>query len=170
MGIPIAVFLATAVAWVIFPQIEARQRVSIRCRDDVGSARGIVRVALGLAWGAVPGTGDDNFKPAPSARAPVLSVSYQAVADGGCVVDIWCSQFATRYGFIEHGQLVWRRKRAVARALTQAAAGTGDPQWQAGGPQVAEVAPGSALTLTRPGRESLAASSRPLALSQATRQ
>jgi hypothetical protein len=137
MVIPIAALLAAVITWVALPQIGARQQVSVRCPDDVAVARGIVRVTLGLAWSAVPGSGDDNFKPKLGAGAPVLSVSYQAVADGGCVVDIWCSQFATRYGLIEHGQLVWRTKRVVARALTQAVAGAADQYVPAGGPQVA---------------------------------
>jgi hypothetical protein len=57
-------------------------------------------------------------------RAPVISVSFDASDRGGSDVDVWCSAFTKRYELFEHGQLVWRKKRALARALTEAALGS----------------------------------------------
>jgi hypothetical protein len=121
MGILIFLFLLAAVAWAAFTQIAARQQVSVSFPYGVTTARGLVSGPFGVGWTAVPGRGDDNFKPKMRVRAPVLSVSYRAGGSGGCEVDIWCSAFVTRYGLIHHAQLMWRKRRAVARILTQPA-------------------------------------------------
>jgi hypothetical protein len=78
-----------------------------------------VSAAFGTTWTRVEGKGDDNFRPKLRVRAPVLSVSYAPNGAGGSEVDIWCSHFTKRYGLMHHAQLMWRKKRAVARLLTQ---------------------------------------------------
>lgn len=127
MGVLIVLLVVAPVAGAAFVQIWARQQVSIFWPHDIASARRVVRSSFGPAWSTVPGRGDDNFKPKLRARAPVLSISYLAGEGGGCAVDIWCSQLVTRYGFIEHGQLMWRKKCSVARALARAGRSVSGP-------------------------------------------
>ncbi len=108
------------VGWAAFTQISARQQTSVSCPYDVATANAIVTGCFGRSWVSVAGKGDLNYKPRARNRPPVISVSFDAAQSGGSEVDIWCSAFAKRYGLLEHGQLVWRKKRAVAQALTQA--------------------------------------------------
>lgn len=72
----------------------------------------------------MPGNGDDNFKSKRGPKAPVISISYDMSGTGGCDVDIWCSHGVKQYGVLNHAQMVWRKKRAVARALAQADLGS----------------------------------------------
>jgi len=108
------------VGWAAFTQISARQQTSVSCSYDIATTTAIVTGCFGRSWISVGGKGDLNYKPRARNRPPVISVSFKAAQSGGSEVDIWCSAFTKRYGLLEHGQLVWRKKRAVARALTQA--------------------------------------------------
>jgi hypothetical protein len=111
----------TFIGWAAFTQISARQQTSVSCPYDVATARAVVAQCFGRSWASVGGKGDLNYKPRLRARAPVISVSFGASDRGGSNVDVWCSAFNKRYGLLEHGQLVWRKKRALTRALTVAA-------------------------------------------------
>jgi hypothetical protein len=120
MGALITVLVLAFVAWAIFTQVAARQQTSISCSCDLATARRIVSKSFGIWWNAVPGRGDDNYRPKRGSKAPVLSISYGTAEGGGCNVDIWCSHGVKNYGVLNHAQLVWRKKRAVVRALAQA--------------------------------------------------
>ncbi len=120
MGILILLAILAFITWNVFVQVVARQQATISTSDDVVSARRTVSAVFGPTWTRVEGNGDDNFRQKLRMRAPVLSVSYEPNGAGGSEVDIWCSHFKKRYGCMEHAQLMWRKKRAVARSLTQA--------------------------------------------------
>lgn len=120
MSALITLLVLAFVGWNTFTQIMARQQTSISCSYDVVTARKIVSQSFGMWWKAVPGKGDDNYKSKRGSNAPTLSVSYSMAESGGCNVDIWCSHGTKRYGVLNHAQLVWRKKRAVAGALAQA--------------------------------------------------
>ncbi len=120
MGALITVLVLAFVAWAIFTQVAARQQTSISCSCDPATVRRIVSKSFGIWWNAVPGRGDDNYRPKRGSKAPVLSISYGMAEGGGCNVDIWCSHGVKNYGVLNHAQLVWRKKRAVVRALAQA--------------------------------------------------
>jgi hypothetical protein len=119
MGVLILLALLAVITWNVFVQVGARQQATISTSDDVASARRRVSAAFGATWARVEGKGDDNFRPKLRMRAPVLSVTYEPNGAGGSEVDIWCSHFNKKYGCMEHAQLMWRKKRAVARLLSR---------------------------------------------------
>jgi hypothetical protein len=121
VGILIFLLVLAFIGWAAFTQVSARQQTSVSCPFDVATARAVVAQCFGRSWAPVSGKGDLNYKPRMRARPPVISVSFDASDSGGSEVDVWCSAFSRRYGLLEHGQLVWRKKRALARALTEAA-------------------------------------------------
>lgn len=131
MGVLIFLLVLAFIGWATFTQISARQQTSVSCPYDAATARAVVARCFGRSWASVDGNGHLNYKPRVRARAPVISVSFDAAESGGCEVDIWCSGGTKRYGVLEHGQLVWRKKRAVARALTHAALGSARAPTQA---------------------------------------
>jgi hypothetical protein len=120
MSILIVLAILAFITWNVFVQVSARQQTTISISGDVASARRAVYAAFSPTWALVEGKGEDNFRPKLRMRAPVLSVSYEPNEAGGSEVDIWCSHFKKRYGCMEHAQLAWRKKHAVARSLTQA--------------------------------------------------
>lgn len=124
MSVLITLLILAFIAWAAFTQIMGRQQTSVSCSYDPATARKIVSKCFGMWWTTVPGNGDDNFKSKRGSKAPVISISYGMSATGGCDVDIWCSHGVKQYGVLNHAQLVWRKKRAVARALAQADLGT----------------------------------------------
>lgn len=117
MEVLIFLLVLAFIGWATFTQVSARQQTSVSCPHDVATARAIVARCFGRTWGSVEGKGDLNYRPRARKRAPVISISFDAAARGGTDVDIWCSAGTKRYGLLEHGQLVWRKKRAVVRAL-----------------------------------------------------
>lgn len=117
MGVLIVLLILAFIAWNIFTQVMARQETSVPCSYDPTTARAIVSKSFGIWWTRVQGRGDDNFR-AKRSKPPVISISYDISENGGCNVDIWCSSGVKRYGVLNHAQLVWRKKRAVARALS----------------------------------------------------
>ena len=171
MGILILLALLALITWNVLVQVGARQQATISTSDDVASARRTVSAAFGTTWTRVEGKGDDNFRPKLRVRAPVLSVSYEPNGAGGSEVDIWCSHFTKRYGLMHHAQLVWRKKRAVARLLTQDQSAlpqasnqrvAGDRAQQVAGeqastqPEVGSSSVHNALSGRSPGQESAA--------------
>jgi hypothetical protein len=132
MGALITVLFLAVVGWNTFTQIMARQQTSISCSYDVATARGIVSRSFGMWWKAVPGNGEDNYKSKRGSSAPTLSISYDVGEGGGCHVDIWCSHGTKRYGVLNHAQLAWRKKRAVARALAREELARSQPLAQPG--------------------------------------
>jgi hypothetical protein len=120
MSVLITLLILAFIAWGMFTQIMARQQTSVSCSYDSATARKVVSECFGRWWTAVPGDGADNFKSKRGSKAPVISISYDRSESGGCDVDIWCSHGVKQYGVLNHAQLVWRRKRAVVRALAQA--------------------------------------------------
>jgi hypothetical protein len=121
VGIVIFLLVLAFIGWAAFTQVSARQQTSVSCRYDVATARALAAKCFGRSWALVNGKGDLNYKPRMRASAPTISVSFDASESGGSEVDVWCSAFTKRYGMLEHGQLVWRKKRALARVLTEAA-------------------------------------------------
>jgi hypothetical protein len=124
MAVLITLLILAFIAWATFTQVMARQQTSVSCSCEPATARRIVSKCFGMWWTAVPGKGDDNFKSKRGSKAPVISISYDMSGTGGCDVDIWCSHSVKQYGLLNHGQMVWRKKRAVARALAQADLGS----------------------------------------------
>lgn len=120
MGALITLLVLAFVAWAIFTQVAAQRQTSISCSCDPATARRIVSKSFGIWWNPVEGRGDDNYRPKRGPKAPVLSISYDRAEGGGCNVDIWCSHGVKNYGVLNHAQLVWRKKRAVVRALARA--------------------------------------------------
>jgi hypothetical protein len=118
VGFVIFLLVLAFIGWAAFTQVCARQQTSVSCPYDVATARALAARCFGRSWAPVNGKGDLNYKPRMRARAPTISVSFDASESGGSEVDVWCSAFTKRYGLLEHGQLVWRKKRALARALT----------------------------------------------------
>jgi hypothetical protein len=129
MGVIILLLFLAFIGWAIFTQVAARQQLTIACPAGAATARELVAGSFGAAWSRVDGRGIDNFRPRLRYRPPVISVSYLAAESGACEVHIWCSAFSTKYGAMNHAQLVWRKKAALARQLSSAA---GHPQAGAG--------------------------------------
>jgi hypothetical protein len=144
MGALITLLFLAVAGWNTFTQIMARQQTSISCSYDVATARRIVSQSFGMWWKAVPGNGEDNYKSKRGSSAPTLSISYDVADGGGCHVDIWCSHGTKRYGVLNHAQLVWRKKRAVAGGLAREELARSQPLAEPGGNETA-----SAISLTR---------------------
>ncbi len=117
MGFLIVLVLLAWAAWVVFTQVGARQQITISTEHDVAAARKMVAASFGAVWTRVKGRGQENFRPKLRMHAPVLSVDYRSADGGGSSVHIWCSDYKTKFGLMAHAQLMWRKKRAVARAL-----------------------------------------------------
>jgi hypothetical protein len=117
MGFFVVLLLLAFLAWLAFTQVGGRQQVSVSTGHSVDESRQIVAASFGLAWSQADGPGQENFRPRLRAHAPVLSIDYESAEGGGSTVDMWCSNFKTTYGLMIHAQLMWRKKRAVARAL-----------------------------------------------------
>jgi hypothetical protein len=117
MGFLIVLVLLAWAAWVVFTQVGARQQITISTEHDVAAARKMVAASFNVVWTRVKGRGQENFRPKLRMHAPVLSVDYQSADGGGSSVHIWCSDYKTKFGLMAHAQLMWRKKRAVARAL-----------------------------------------------------
>lgn len=117
MGFLLVLLLLACVAWVVFTQVGGRQQITFSTEHDVAEARQIVAASFGVVWTRVQGRGQENFRPKMRAHAPVLSIDYEPVEGGGSTVDIWCSDYKTKFGLMVHAQLMWRKKRALARAL-----------------------------------------------------
>jgi hypothetical protein len=120
VSVIIFLLILAFIAWNAFMQIMARQQTSITCSYDPAAARRIVSKSFGIWWTAVPGRGDDNYKSKRGSRAPTISIKYDLSQNGGCDVDVWCSAWVKNYGVMNHAQLMWRKKRAVVRALAKA--------------------------------------------------
>ena len=144
MGALITLLFLAVAGWNTFTQIMARQQTSISCSYDVATARRIVSQSFGMWWKTVPGNGEDNYKSKRGSNAPTLLISYDVAEGGGCHVDIWCSHGTKRYGVLNHAQLVWRKKRAVAGALAREELARSQPLAQPGGNETA-----SAISLTQ---------------------
>jgi hypothetical protein len=117
MGVLIVLVLLVLAGWVLFTQFGARQQITVSTEHDLASARRIVSESFGVTWTRVKGRGDENFRPKLRMHAPVLSVDYGTDESGKSTVHIWCSDYKTKVGAMAHAQLMWRKKRAVARAL-----------------------------------------------------
>lgn len=146
MGFLIVLVLLAWAAWVVFTQVGARQQITISTDHDVAAARKMVAASFGVVWTRVKGRGQENFRPKLRMHAPVLSVNYQSADGGGSSVHIWCSDYKTKFGLMAHAQLMWRKKRAVARALNPP--GPAGPEALASPPE-----PPSAAVPARPGHE-----------------
>jgi hypothetical protein len=153
VGVVIFLLVLALIGWAAFTQISARQQTSVSSPYDVATARARAAQCFGATWASVAGKGDLNFKPRMRARAPVISVSFGPSDRGGSEVDVWCSAFARRYGLLEHGQLVWRKKRALARALAEPAPGSPRPPVRASGGQQAELPRAPQPDTAGPGHE-----------------
>ena len=113
----LVLLLLAFAAWMVFTQVGGRQQISVSTDHDIAEARRIVAASFGVAWTRVGGPGQENFRPRLRAHAPVLSIDYEPAESEGSTVGIWCSNYKTTYGLMVHAQLMWRKKRAVARAL-----------------------------------------------------
>lgn len=118
MGVLAVLIILVLLGWLIFTQVGGRQQVSVLSPHDVADTRKLVGNLFGIAWSRVPGRGDENYKPRLRMYAPTLSVSYEQAASG-TEVQLWCSSYITRMGLMGHAQLMWRKKRSVARSLAQ---------------------------------------------------
>jgi hypothetical protein len=125
MAFLVVLLLLVWAGWVVFTQAGARQQITISTKHDVATARQMVAASFGVVWTRVKGRGQENFRPKLRMHAPVLSVDYQPAEGGGSSVHIWCSAYKTKFGLMAHAQLMWRKKRSVARALNPA--GTRQP-------------------------------------------
>jgi hypothetical protein len=141
MGIVMVLLFLVGLGWIVFTQLMARQQVTVSLPAGAAATRQLVAASFGGSWSRVDGRGADNFRPRLRYRAPVISVDYQETQLGTCEVHIWCSAFSTKYGAMNHAQLVWRKKAALARRLAEGA-GPGQPRPVAG--PAAEPAPGVA--------------------------
>jgi hypothetical protein len=89
VGVLIFLLVLAFIGWAAFVQVMARQQTSTSCPYDLTTARRIVsQFFSGWWWAAVPGKGDDNYRPKRGPKAPVLSISYNMTKSGGCHVDI----------------------------------------------------------------------------------
>jgi hypothetical protein len=118
MGAVDVLVILLVIAWIVFTQVGGRQQLDVLSPHDVAATRQLVGTAFGVAWSPVPGRGDDNFRPRLRAYPPTLSISYRPTV-GGTEVQIWCSEFQTKALLMVHAQLMWRKKRYVASAITR---------------------------------------------------
>jgi hypothetical protein len=105
-------------AGVTFMQVAARGVLVVTVPYPAEVARSVVRESFGLVWDKfAEGDGTDNFQARLRRHPPTLSAEYEPAEDGGCVVKLWASRFVSYYGVMGHAQLIWRKRRHVARKL-----------------------------------------------------
>jgi hypothetical protein len=108
------------ISWAIFVQFSARRQVDLSVGLSERDAAQAIAGYFGALWTQVSGQGELNYRPKLRRNAPTLSISLRPVSLGQCEVSIWTSAFSTRYGLMEHAQLMWRKKRGLASRLAQA--------------------------------------------------
>ena len=102
----------------IFLQTQARQQVSVRSPHSPPQVLQLVRQQFGPTWRDVPGSGDVNFVPRMRKQPPTLSIDI--VPSGtGSEVQIWTSEWASKFGIMNHAMLMWRKKRSLAARVAQ---------------------------------------------------
>jgi hypothetical protein len=128
------------VAWVVFVQVQARKQSRIATSLGKIAVQDVIDRTFGSTWSRVAGPGHVNVRQKLRSRGPTISIDVEPGSGSGSEVDIWMSSSSTRYGMVNHGQLVWRKKRALASALTSVGSTT------VGGSMQATSSPGSSST------------------------
>lgn len=105
--------------WVIFVQVDARRHVVVEVPMSEQAAAEIVAACFNVTWTRISGKGDLNYRPKLRVGAPVVSIAFDPDGTSKCGVEIWTSQFSTRYGMMNHAQLAWRKKRKLASELVK---------------------------------------------------
>jgi hypothetical protein len=125
MGVLVTLLVIAFIGWMVFVQIGARQQVDLVVNGSEQDVAEQVRGYFGALWTQVAGVGHLNFRPKLRARPPTLSVSFRPNGTASCEISVWTSAFTTRYGAMNHAQLAWRRKHALAARLNNLAAAPG---------------------------------------------
>ncbi|WP_410564528.1 hypothetical protein [Amycolatopsis sp. cmx-4-61] len=107
------------IGWAIFVQVEARRHAVVEVPMSEQAAAEVVAACFNITWTRISGKGDLNFRPKLRVGAPVVSVAFDPDGATKCGVEIWTSQFSTRYGMMNHAQLAWRKKRKIASELAK---------------------------------------------------
>jgi hypothetical protein len=118
MGVFWTLLVIALISWAIFTQIDARRQLDVSVAIPEQDAAEIVRDCFGVVWTSVSGPGEVNYRPKLRAGAPTVSVSFTPNGIQECEVALWTSYYHTRYGVMAHAQLMWRKRRQVARRLT----------------------------------------------------
>lgn|SRR5664280_976405 len=114
------VFWITVIGWIIFSQITGRQQLDVHSPLPPAEADRVITKYFGVAWDKSPsGSREYGFKPRARAYAPTLSVSCEPAQDAGSLVRMWLSGYHTYAGVMAHATLMWRKKRGLAKRLTQ---------------------------------------------------
>jgi len=139
-GILVVFLLIALAAWAGFTQVQARKQHQIPTTLGKIRVQQIIDEVFGRTWKRMTGPGDINVRPTFKRNAPTISISVEPLPNGGTEVSIWLSQWGRRLGMVEHAQLVWRRKRALAARL-QAAGGVATQPAVAGAATAAPSTP-----------------------------
>lgn len=132
-GILVIFLLIVLAAWIGFTQVQARKQSQIPTTLGKIRVQQIIDEVFGRTWKRITGPGDVNVRPTFKRNAPTISIGVEPLPSGGTEVSVWLSQWGRRLGMVEHAQLVWRKKRALAARL-QAAGGVATQPAAAGVP------------------------------------
>jgi len=114
------VFWTAVLGWFAFSQITGRQQVDVHSPLPPSEAERVIAKYFGVTWDKRPsGPGEYNFKPRARAYVPTLSVSCEPAQGGGSLVRMWLSGYHTYAGVMAHATLMWRKKRGLAKRLTE---------------------------------------------------
>lgn len=126
MFVVVLLFLAIIGIW-IWQFIETRNALATtsvesryspqQCAQLIGTA---FEGARTLLWTDQAGPGAINKRRRGYKRGITMSIDVQPLADGGTRVDMWASQYLQYFfALVNFAGVVNRRKRAIARLLTQ---------------------------------------------------
>lgn len=97
----------------------ARQHVTVVTNHTPEEAARIVHDSFGrFGWKQVNGRGLLNYQARIPANGPVLSVSLSEVPDRpGVEVDVWMSEWESRYGMATGGPVATRQRKKILKAF-----------------------------------------------------
>ncbi len=116
----VVVVVLAVLAWSIFTSAGARRLDTVQTPLPPDEAARFIREWFGVLWSPVAGSGDLNFRRKLGTHLPTISVAVRFGPAGGSEVEIWTSDWVSKFGLMYHSQSAWRRKRALASALAGA--------------------------------------------------
>lgn len=119
-GVIVVILLVAWLAWTIFVQVQARQQLHLSTPLGKIAVQEVIDRTFGSSWARVAGPGHVNVRQKLRRNSPTISIDVEPGVSAGCEIDIWMSSATTRYGMAGHAQLVWRKKRTLAQALSVA--------------------------------------------------
>lgn len=119
-GVLFVIVMGAWLAWAIYTQIKCRQQIVINTKKDQAEVLYVIDQVFGTKMSKrVPGRGHVNIRSRVKMKAPTMSIDITPVPGHGSRVEVWMSEWTTRYGMASHAQYIWRKVRSLEKALSE---------------------------------------------------